>query len=94
MPWVGRQGECTVKFTTKRFVLIAAMFATLTVSITGCYYHDRDRREGYYDRNGSYHYYDRDDYRYDRYGRRYDRDDWRDRNERYRYDRNDYWRNR
>jgi hypothetical protein len=77
---------------TKRLVLIAVTLA-ITASVTGCYYHDRDR-EGYYDRAGRYHYYDRDDYRYDGYGRRSDRDDWRDQNERYRSDRNDYWRNR
>jgi hypothetical protein len=85
------EGECKVKFLTQRFVLIAAIFAILTVSVTGCYYHDRDGREGYYDRSGRYHYYDRDDYRYDR---RSDRDVWRDQSERYRYDRNDSWRNR
>jgi hypothetical protein len=78
-----------MKSTTKRYVLIAATFAVLTVSATGCYYQDRDRRAGYYDRYGRYHYYDRDDYRYDRYGRGYDRDGWRDRYGRYRYDRND-----
>lgn len=67
------------KFKTKSLFMML-LLAALTVSIGGCYYHDRDdwrRRDGYYgDRYGRYGY-DRDDYwrdRYSRYNRDHDHD--------------------